>query len=147
MAPATSSIASTPCTYATANGLPAAIAAVVRDWTSAPNAAIPAAMPSWRALLLTPEAILLWRGGTTASAATVTVGLTSPEPAPQTTSPGDQVGPRAVRVDAVHRDQPTGTQRQGAGQRASDAEARGAPRGQQRRQTTPGRTAGARRPP
>src|SRR4051812_33559510 len=57
MAPATSSIASTPCTYATANGLPAAIAAVGRDWASAPSAAIPAAVPSRRAVLLTPEAI------------------------------------------------------------------------------------------
>src|SRR6185312_15813237 len=88
MAPATRSIASTPSTYATANGLPAVIAALVRDSTSAPSAAIPAAMPSWRAVLLTPEAIPLWLGGTTASAATVIVGFTRPEPAPHTTRPG-----------------------------------------------------------
>jgi hypothetical protein len=58
MAPATSSIASAPSTYATAKGLPVAIAAVVRDWTSAPNAAIPAAMPPVRRRQVAVEARL-----------------------------------------------------------------------------------------
>src|SRR4051794_22576017 len=74
---------------------------------------MPAAMPSWRAVLLTPDAMPLWDGGTTASAATVIVGFTRPEPAPQTTRPGRRWAhepcgpmPRIPRRPPAHRSSP-----------------------------------------
>src|SRR3954463_13844630 len=74
---------------------------------------MPAAMPSWRAVLLTPDAMPLWDGGTTASAATVIVGFTRPEPAPQTTRPGQRWAhepcgpmPRIPRRPPAHRSSP-----------------------------------------
>ena len=49
---------------------------------------MPAAMPTWRNVALTPEAIPAFCGGTTPIAVDASGGLTSPAPRPDTMKPG-----------------------------------------------------------
>ena len=53
-----------------------------------PSAAIPVAMPIWRNVALTPEAMPAWCGGTTPIAVEASGGLTRPPPSPATIKPG-----------------------------------------------------------
>ena len=53
-----------------------------------PRAAMPAAMPIWRNVALTPDAIPAFCGGTTPIAVEASGGLTRPAPRPDTMNPG-----------------------------------------------------------
>src|SRR5439155_22606314 len=64
-------------------------------WKIAPRVAIPVAMPTWRNVLLTPEAIPARSLGATPMAVDASGGLVRPTPAPATTRPAN----RAVHVD------------------------------------------------
>ena len=55
----------------------------------APRPAIPVAMPTWRKVLLMPEAMPLRCGSTTPTAALASVGLTIPIPSPPIRKPGN----------------------------------------------------------
>ena len=63
-------------------------ALVIWCWKTAPRAAMPVAMPTWRKVLLAPEAMPLRWGGTTAMADDASTGLTVPMPIPATMNPG-----------------------------------------------------------
>ena len=53
-----------------------------------PSAAMPVAMPTWRNVELTPDAMPAWCGGTTPIAVEASGGLTIPAPRPLTMKPG-----------------------------------------------------------
>ena len=58
-------------------------------WNTAPRMAIPVAMPTWRKVLLAPEAIPLRCGSTTEMEADASTGFTMPDPEPgQSRNPG-----------------------------------------------------------
>ncbi len=66
----------------------------VATWTritcsnTAPRPAIPVAMPTWRNVLLIPDAIPLSSASTTPTAAEASEGFTNPTPTPATRNPG-----------------------------------------------------------
>ena len=57
----------------------------------APSTAIPVAIPTWRKVLLIPDAIPAFCGGTTLTAVEASGGFTSPIPIPPTMNPGSSV--------------------------------------------------------
>ena len=57
-------------------------------WKTAPSTAMPVAMPTWRKVLLAPDAIPLRCGSTTEMEADASTGFTIPIPAPATMKPG-----------------------------------------------------------
>ena len=63
------------------------------DWNTAPSAATPVAIPTWRKVVLMPEPIPACAGGTTPIAVEPIPGLVSPIPTPATRKPGEQRGP------------------------------------------------------
>ena len=68
---------------------------------------MPVAIPTWRKVLLAPEAIPLRCGGTTEMAEEASTGLTVPIPIPAATKPGrSTVQPEEAWVVAMRR-QPT----------------------------------------
>ena len=76
-------------------------------WKTAPSPAMPVAMPTWRKVLLAPEAMPLRSGGTTEMADEASTGLTVPIPMPAMMNPGSStVQPDAAWVVAITR-QPT----------------------------------------
>ena len=64
-------------------------------WNTAPSTAMPVAMPTWRNVLLAPEAMPLRWGCTTETAPEARTGLTMPMPSRQTRKPGR----RTVQVE------------------------------------------------
>ncbi len=76
-------------------------------WKTEPSPAMPVAMPTWRKVLLAPEAMPLRSGGTTEMADEASTGLTVPIPMPATTNPGSStVQAEVAWVVAISR-QPT----------------------------------------
>src|SRR5918994_2889577 len=63
----------------------------MRDWKIAPRAATPVAIPTWRKVLLIPDAIPARNGATTPIAVEAIAGLVSPMPTPATRKPGSSV--------------------------------------------------------
>ena len=61
-----------------------------RAWNTAPRAATPVAIPTWRNVLLIPDAMPLRAGGTTPIAVEARIGLTVPMPAPATRKPASR---------------------------------------------------------
>ena len=59
-------------------------------WKIAPSPAIPVAIPTWRNVLLIPDAIPARRGSTTLTAVEASGALTSPMPMPPTMKPGSR---------------------------------------------------------
>ena len=74
----------------------------IRLCSSAPSTAIPIARPSWRAVLLMPEARPPCAGGSTPRWAKVTSGLASPMPRADDDSPASRCCHDELRVEAHH---------------------------------------------
>ena len=100
-----------------------------RPWKTAPSAAIPTATPTWRKVLLIAAPVAAFAAGTTPIAASETVGLTRPIPAPMRSIP-EKSRPLGVGVQAT---------RDEAGSRHSEADA------DQRPQRNPFREPGRKR--
>ena len=64
------------------------VCATIWLWNTAPSTAIPVAIPTWRNVLLAPEAMPLRCGWTTEMAPEAKTGLTIPIPKPTTRKPG-----------------------------------------------------------
>ena len=75
---------------------------------------MPVAIPTWRKVLLAPEAMPLRSGGTTEMADEARTGLTVPIPMPATMKPGQQHGPGRRGIGGGH-DQAAGRDQQQAG--------------------------------
>ena len=91
---------------------------------------MPVAMPTWRKVLLMPEAMPLRAGGTTPTAVVASGGFTMPTPTPGDHEPGQQVGPARSSAQAAHQQQRR-RRRASARRRAARGAApgpRGAPR-------------------
>ena len=69
----------------------ASVLRVTSCWKMAPRPAIPVAMPTWRKVLLIPDAIPLREWCTTPIAVDASSGLISPTPAPASRNPGISV--------------------------------------------------------
>ena len=67
---------------------------------------MPVAMPTWRKVLLAPEAMPLRWGCTTETAPEARTGLTIPTPKPLDQEPRQQHGPGRVRMRRRHQQQP-----------------------------------------
>ena len=65
--------------------------ASIRDWKIAPSAAVPVAIPTWRKVLLIPEAIPARAALTTPIATEAIPGLVIPMPIPATIEPASSV--------------------------------------------------------
>ncbi len=63
----------------------------IRAWKIAPSAAVPVAIPTWRKVLLMPEAIPARAAATTPSATEAIPGLVMPTPIPVRMNPGSSV--------------------------------------------------------
>src|ERR1035441_10775810 len=59
---------------------------------TAPNPAMPVAIPTWRKVLAEPEDMPLRSGGTTDTVTEASTGLVIPTPIPATTKPGRSTG-------------------------------------------------------
>jgi DNA-binding Lrp family transcriptional regulator len=70
-----------------------------------PRAAMPAAMPIWRNVVLTPDAIPAFCGGTTPIAVEASGGLTRPAPSPATMNPASSTPPTARQATTPVSDQ------------------------------------------
>ena len=77
---------------------------------------MPVAMPTWRKVLLMPEAMPLREWCTTPTAVEASGGLISPMPAPASTKPGISTVQSELGVDGGHR------QQAGADEQQADAE-------------------------
>ena len=75
----------------------AEVCATIWLWKTAPSTAMPVAMPTWRNVLLAPEAMPLRWGCTTEMAPDARAGLTMPIPTPQAMKPGS----RTVQVESA----------------------------------------------
>ena len=60
---------------------------------------MPVAMPTWRNVVLMPDAMPLRCGGTTPTAVEASGGLTRPTPTPATRKPGSSAVQRRVGVE------------------------------------------------
>ena len=76
---------------------------------------MPAAMPIWRNVALTPDAIPAFCGGTTPIAVEASGGLTMPAPSAGHDEPGDQVRPVLPPVSPAMMIRPMPTPRPGPG--------------------------------
>ena len=84
------------------------------DWKIAPSPAMPVAMPTWRKVLLMPEAMPLRRGRTTPTAVEASGGFDEADPDAGEQEAGEQRGPARVGVDAAHQQQPDADEQQPA---------------------------------
>jgi hypothetical protein len=89
---------------------PPAMSPVIRVANRVPKTAIPVAMPTWRNVVLMPEAIPAAQGGTRPTAVAASAGLTRPDPTPATISPGNrwvqpEAGPAESFRDEEHCEQ------------------------------------------
>ena len=76
----------------------AATCDVIWLWKIAPSAAMPVAIPTWRNVLLMPEAIPALRGSTTLTDVEASGALTSPIPMPPAIKPASKVVQLEPRV-------------------------------------------------
>ena len=91
---------------------------LISVWNIAPSVATPVAIPTWRKVLLIPDAIPARAALTTPIATEAIPGLVSPIPAPGEEEPGQQRRPAVADLDPVHEQQPERHQHQaGAHQR------------------------------
>ena len=72
-------------------------------WNTAPSTAMPVAMPTWRNVLLAPDAMPLRWGWTTETAPEARTGFTMPTPKPARMNPGSSTVQRRRRVGRPHR--------------------------------------------
>ena len=111
---------------------------------------MPTASPSWRAVLLIPDASPPWAGGSTPRWAKVTIGLASPVPTPTTESPAsrcshDESASMPVISSSPRRAQPH-ADRERCGQRDAPGEPAGEERGRERERARAARATGRPRP-
>ncbi len=85
---------------------------------------MPVAMPTWRNVVLAPEAMPLRSGGTTAMAEEASTGLTMPMPMPATMKPGEQHRP-ARRRGGGHEQAADGDEQQAGTQQVAGVDADG----------------------
>ena len=100
-------------------GVPAASSETLsapRPRNSAPQAAIPTAIPTWRKVSLIPDAIPLCSFGTTLSATSAITGFSRPTPTPATMKPSSRVVHSELGVDPRHQQQADAGERQPAGE-------------------------------
>ena len=87
----------------------AVVLRVTSCWKIAPSPAMPVAMPTWRKVLLMPEAMPLRAWCTTPMAVEASGGLTRPMPAPASTKPGISTVQVELASTAVIVSRPTPT--------------------------------------
>ena len=118
---------------------------LIVSWKIAPRPAMPVAIPTWRNVLLMPDAMPARRGSTTLTAIEASGGLTIPMPMPPTMKPGSRSS-SSSRRDAVH-EQQRERRRAPARRRAAPAPgARRQPPGDRRDQERDQRSGRNRRP-
>ena len=92
--------------------------ASTRAWKTAPSAATPVAIPTWRKVLLMPDAMPARAGSTTPIATEAMPGLVIPIPVPPTRNPTSSVVQSSPRSMPVHQHEADPDQQQpGAHQR------------------------------
>ena len=116
-------------------------------WKIAPSAAMPVAIPTWRNVLLMPEAIPARRGSTTLTDVEASGALTSPIPMPPTMKPARSVVHVEPSVTPVHEQERDADQRRARRRAGTEPESasRAALRSARRR-TRRARAAGRSRP-
>ena len=93
---------------------------------------MPVAIPTWRKVLLMPEAMPLREWCTTPMAVEASGGLIIPMPAPASTKPGIRVVQPEVGVDGGHRQQPGATSSRPRPEQQPDRHAHAQPPGDRR---------------
>ena len=104
---------------------PAVILEAIWLWNTAPRAAMPVAMPTWRKVLLAPEAMPLRWGGTTATAEDASTGLTVPMPTPADDEARQQHRPRGVAVGEGHEEAADGDEQHARAQQVPGVDPHG----------------------
>ena len=91
-------------------------------WKIAPSAAMPVAIPTWRNVLLMPEAIPARRGSTTLTDVEASGALTSPIPMPPTMKPASSVVHVERESDPVHEQERDADHREPAAEQELDGD-------------------------